>query len=130
MKLEDQVCTFEQAKKLKELGIAQKSWFCYSHLLDEKNNPILAFKPTTDNYEGDISALTVAELGNILDGAAVSEMNISGKWIAYPPHYIYIDADTPMSFKCDTEASCRAMALIELIGNGTLSVVKINERLI
>ena len=31
MKLENQVCTFEQAKKLKELGIEQKTLFQWKH---------------------------------------------------------------------------------------------------
>lgn len=67
MKLEEQVCSLELAKKLKELGIKQnKSHYCWnkqqygSYLLG--NNP---------NYNSNIidecvSAFTVAELGEIL----------------------------------------------------------------
>jgi hypothetical protein len=61
MKLEDQVCSLEYAKKLKELGISQESLFCYTNDYD------LEFLPSEiRNCNICISAFTVAELGEML----------------------------------------------------------------
>src|ERR1700741_4785464 len=140
MKLEDQVITLKQAKLFREIGITQDSLWYHGYYI----NPTTIgtgkdiyhksmYKEILENNEGDnfdislASAFTVAELGVMLDGSAVTEMNISGKWQAYPPRYIYTD-NQPMNFRCDTEAECRAMALLFLIDRKILSVDKINER--
>lgn len=88
MKLEDQVCTLEQAKRLKELGVAQNSYFSWcgdetSRLKDNGNSAEIGpwvFVSTTipfNNMEADhradvpsakpfAAAFTVAELGVML----------------------------------------------------------------
>jgi hypothetical protein len=67
MKLENQVCNLELAKKLKELGIKQKSYFywqscCNGWLLSESEY----FCTTCEAPVKTISAFTVAELGEML----------------------------------------------------------------
>ncbi len=69
MKLENQVCTLEQAKKLKELGIVQDSLFyhieCNPNVFEIEQIDENSYK----NYDkGDpvFSAFTVAELGEML----------------------------------------------------------------
>jgi hypothetical protein len=66
MRLSDQVCSLELAKRLKELGVKQKSMFCWfsvgngsSYELDYNTYDYLY----TEEY---ISAFTVAELINVL----------------------------------------------------------------
>lgn len=88
MKLEDQVCTLEQAKKLKELGVMQESLFYWYKMPHTKGGDEywetdeIAYNPwfvnasfPEDESEGDTyfvdgteqySAFTVAELGNLL----------------------------------------------------------------
>jgi len=67
MKLEDQVCSLELAKRLKKLGVKQESyfrWLCYNH----SDTILLGTRKDMENGYGDyfISAPTVAELGEAL----------------------------------------------------------------
>lgn len=75
MKLHDQVCTIDQAKRLKDLGVKQESlfsWFVATDVDDEpalnrswKNNCILCGHPHAPYFE-EISAFTLSELFQIL----------------------------------------------------------------
>lgn len=58
MKLEEQVCSLEYAKKLKELGVPQESLWKYDTLHNDK----LVIDPF-GYCDGYISAFTVSELG-------------------------------------------------------------------
>lgn len=64
MKIEDQVCTPEQAKKLWELGIVQNayfSWIVTPHRVND--NPVVTTEKTTTNaIKAVFSAFTAAEL--------------------------------------------------------------------
>lgn len=66
MKLEDQVCTFRQAKRLKELGINQKSLFYWKENEIQTNICYKSFKETTERIllscNKYYSAFTAAEL--------------------------------------------------------------------
>jgi hypothetical protein len=70
MKLEQQVCSLELARKLKELGVKQESLF-YWFTSIKGQDTLLCFEaklPTEYSYdfEKDCSAYTVAELGEML----------------------------------------------------------------
>jgi len=70
MKIENQVCSLELAKKLKELGFEQESLFIYFYDGDgwsirDWNEPIPA-NIAEKNYDFIYSAYTVAELGEML----------------------------------------------------------------
>lgn len=70
MKIEDQVVSFELSKKLKKLGIKQKSIYYWVDINDDdKPEPILFEREglySTNNSENCYSAFTVAELGEML----------------------------------------------------------------
>lgn len=73
MKLEDQVVSLELAKKLKELGVKQESYFKY----EERENghvEIYHSKPTSCAHKY-YSALTVAELGEMLHPRIVIDID-------------------------------------------------------
>lgn len=139
MNTEQQVCTLEQAKRLKELGIAQESEYYF------RGQNIWHFREVTDwpNQEqlsdliqsGDeshhiFSAYTVAELGEMLP-PGYDSMRISGYnpdqffWLAYD-----LDGkEFPANGSWKTEAQARAAMLIRLLESGKENAEKINDRL-
>jgi|HubBroStandDraft_2_1064218.scaffolds.fasta_scaffold16400_5 hypothetical protein len=68
MNLEDQVCSLEYAKKLKELGVKQESYFYYYPNSFNKEGYYIVCDDTRNIEINDkfISAFTVAELGEML----------------------------------------------------------------
>jgi hypothetical protein len=70
MTLQEQVCTLEQAKRLRELGCKQKSgvawFFSLGTMHPTPNDWYLTESATTVMNFGGISAYTVAELGEML----------------------------------------------------------------
>lgn len=84
MKLEQQVCSLELAKKLKELGVKQESLFWWG-MYKQSNQFYGDFKVCTElhtadkvNYSFEYSAFTVAELGEMLP-ATIGEKT----WLNY-----------------------------------------------
>lgn len=80
MKLENQVCSLEQAKKLKELGINQESEFLYftGHYVGNTTSYDLGWRGEFLSRDGEtpldqphIAAFTVAELGVMLGNKAL-----------------------------------------------------------
>jgi hypothetical protein len=70
MKLENQVCSLELAKKLKTLGVKQESYFIWAKRVD--GTYIVYDHPRFGSMfadEGSFSAFTVAELGSLLEKA-------------------------------------------------------------
>lgn len=71
MKIEDQVCSLELAKKLRELGVTQNSlwyWVKYGDeyiVISDEKLIIHGGTPANNNV---FSAFTVAELGEMLNG--------------------------------------------------------------
>jgi len=66
MKLENQVCSLELAKKLKELGVKQESlfyWFVYKNKYNELSTGL---KKGGGHGKSRFSAFTVAELGEMI----------------------------------------------------------------
>lgn len=69
MKLENQVCSLELAKKLKELGVKQKSLFCWVYQ-DDIERYELVYMPGHHW----VSAFTASELGDMLPKDISSEV--------------------------------------------------------
>ena len=134
MKAEDQVCSLELAKRLKELGVKQESLYCYVlseyMILDgniSKNNIILTYKEATKSPNS-WSAFTTAELGEMLpaiieikseskyactDEDSYTDLSICKKndllWeVSHFPYFVVDDKK---------EADARAKMLIHLLKN-------------
>lgn len=126
MKLEDQVCSLELAKKLKELAVKQSSYFYYVPTINNNNIfGILSLESICNIFDNYISAFTVAELGEMLPKELVAE-DKSYFFTQCPSRdlkrYIVFYRHT-MSFleDCESddkkEADARAKMLIHLIEN-------------
>jgi hypothetical protein len=111
MKLQDQVCTFEQARKLNDLGIVQGvSLFFYNTSMDYSSSKLVYNKTPLEgfyNAEYCFSAFTVAELG-VMIGPALQ-------------NHVFNDYIT--------EAKDRADELIHLIECDELSALLVSDRL-
>lgn len=151
MKLQDQVCTLEQAKKLKELGVKQESLFCFIG----DDNPDPKYNLPHDLYysyqareefgaswwEHRIAAFTVAELGAMLPGVDISKGEFmyfsmgskGGHW------FIDYNGSERKTIECkgeddlfemkETEAGARAEMLIYLLENKLITIDEVNDRL-
>lgn len=125
MKIENQCCSYEQAKKLKELGVAQLGIFCYN-----LNGDLYGVYSKHDYY----SAFTVAELGVMLPN--IIKVGKSHYYLEYEMngyHYTlgYEDVEDGSLLICsgDNEAEVRASALISLFEKKHLSPADINARI-
>lgn len=154
MKLQDQVCTLEQAKRLKDLGVKQKSLF-YWHPSFEP--PVFGEKWTTvagkqyqkslvcNDKKGSASAFSVAELGVMLPRyypawRCLEEGGQNEFWIAtiigQPEGYerekedVY-DIRTVAAFDRygKTQAEAQASLLISLLETKTITAEEVNKRL-
>lgn len=137
MKLKDQVCSLELAKKLKELGVKQESLFYWAtdgnrNWLDIKINGLFYdfnFQVADDDFYKrnefyQYSAFTVAELGEMLpkghwtNGAVCK--GCCDRNLNYFCEY-EIDFENPEAKKeliyANTEANARAKMLIYLLEN-------------
>jgi len=128
MKLEDQICSLELAKRLKELGVKQKSLFVYGKALEQDaeielfinfNTPkFFNCRTHSFNYidKDFYSAFTVAELGEGLGDGIVS-----GKF--RDKYYCFDYKIAEIDWREDnTEANARAKMLIYLIENGLVKI--------
>ncbi len=118
MKLEDKVCTLEQAKRLVELGVVLDAANHWTHLAWSK--------PTLSNSKAGKSAVEldleypapdVAELGELLGNYNV--LRIGDTWMLYHKGYslqVIVEFLEPK-----TEAQARVDALIWLIENNCLN---------
>ncbi len=127
MKLESQVCSLELARKLKVLGVRQKSAFYW---IENKRYIPLEFKT---------SAFTVAELGEMLPNEKCYDYfyshkfgTVNKKWICGKQEPVECDGleyckTQQSSFhftKSNTEVNARAKLLIYLIENHIVDVTK------
>ena len=123
MNLEQQVCSLELAKRLKELGVPQKSLFHHYHT-DKGYWSILygqlSKKDSTERY----SAYSSAELGEILPKVIVVNaieyglmqiFNGLNKWRIF---YGTLNDSLDFSHYDKTEANAGAKMLIYLLENG------------
>ncbi len=127
MTLENQVCSLELAKRLKELGVKQES-FCYWITNTNGHNPWLKWRKnvdcpceffTTANVKVRYSAFTVAELGEMLPPSVRvnKEFDDKNEKIFYVGLH---HGDWRIS--ADTEADARAKMLIYLLENKLITV--------
>lgn len=117
MKLEDQVCSLELAKKLKELGVPQNSYFSWLVASDGERlmtNPV----NNTYKYFEQCSAYLASELGEML--LPLIPVQIEGVWQAPSPKDQTVQKLGKV--KEVTEADARAKMLIYLLENNLLSV--------
>ena len=124
MEIEEEVCSSELAKELKELGVEQNSIFYWVRDRPmqgwESDRYILELVGITSyQREYGYSAFTVAELGEMLPEGYYSQKE-RGSWVC-------TDADNHLAvtniYDCDniyTEADARAKMLIYLIENNLI----------
>ena len=116
MKLEDQVCSLDLAKRLKELGVKQDSYFYWckpwplgTEWLDGGDEyKIVDGVSNNSSY----SAFTVAELGLLIPSEFQSGRNGQEKWICW-----YGKTEQMQILTANTEADARANTLIYLVEN-------------
>lgn len=129
MKLEDQVCSLELSRRLKELGCEQESlWYWWQ--LDKSiqrssiyHDWIIASNPIEDDglifkYDNEISAFTVAEVGEMLP-KEINEFELrclklgayKNKWQVA---YWELGEEDEVRFReyVDTEANARAKMIV------------------
>lgn len=120
MKLENQVCSLEISKRLKELGVKQESLFWWSDPVKKARDTsseswqprLLQSNRDKESEKCDIySAFTVAELGEILSEHRICDQfgNGTKKW--------YTVDENGKTFEADTEADARGKMRIYLSEN-------------
>ena len=145
MKIEDQVCSLDQAKKLKELGLSQESIFSWcgdeNHIpegsdkpwiwvgrTEPANNMELDYREDVPSAKPFAGAFTVAELGVMLENWT-NKSPIStpaGNW------EIIMNSkgdEFQMSGTYKTEAEARAAMLIHILESGKITAEQVNSRL-
>jgi len=136
MELKDQVCSLILAKRLKELGVEQDSYFYYYNrspkgeesdwIITDLNDYMLF---SSSNHE-EFSAFTVAELGEMLpeslnlegigDYIFITKGHEKNKWSIV---YRRGNGDFVCGFSTESsEADARANMLIYLIENGLINL--------
>jgi len=135
MKLENQVCDLDQAKKLKELGLLQN--YGYLQWVDGGQQGVrlcdfdgrivideapFAFLP---EYVECYTAFTVAELGQMLPDWSNSYRTNPGEFT----HRYICEGPKDRERQGDTEAEARAAMLIYLLENNHLTPEEANQRL-
>lgn len=139
MKIENQVCSLEQAKKLKELGVFGETDRMWVVRFDGET--FLTHYDSGDVINPQYSAFTSSELGVMLPD---TELIRDEDW-QYRPFIQYYSHtgkrewkyDNPFtSYKRDrkvlnvtTEAQARAAMLIYLLENNHITAQEVNERL-
>lgn len=118
MELEKQVCNLELAKRLKELGVEQYSYFHWFQIDDDWHvRPIAG-----ESFRARLAAFTAAELGEMIyrteNGFRVDTMNWNGRIRVFLNHY----AEPGHEEFSETEADARAKMLIYLIENKLVAV--------
>lgn len=138
MKIEDQVCSLELAKRLEELGVKQESYFYHHWYKKNRDYEYIDHKICAEKIEEFddgkwklkvYSAFTVAELGEILPANLEDKYLTSHKcsrngwWIFYSK---FNDKDTDNnSCWSAREPDARAKMLIYLIENNLIKVDEI-----
>lgn len=129
MKLANQVVSLELAKRLKELGVKQESYFYWIYtdgvLPDGTRDKIVAGNTLGDSHwelggeQDTYSAYTVAELGEMLPpGIAYMCRENDNKWFcASVPYKV-----NPATNISNTEADARAKMLIYLLENKLITL--------
>jgi hypothetical protein len=129
MKIEDQVCTVEQAKKLKELGVDNDSYFSYIG----DDTPETYWQIYSDQegrtevgsgwYQQRLPAFTVSELGLMLPPETCTWFD-GTHW-----HCSTVGHDNPIHCVGLTEVKARAEELISCLTHRSISIEEVNQRL-
>lgn len=127
MRLEQQVCSLELAKRLKELGVKQESIFFWERDREMKFSVVskedLELDQKRNNFQlpGDLycSAFTVAELGEMLKGFTESKTDKPDE--RFPGFMVINVSDMHHEYDAN-EANCRAKMLIYLLENKLITV--------
>ena len=140
MKIENQVCTLQQAKDLKRLGVEQKP---ANYFWDESDGQLYRCADGSASDIGCFAAFTVAEMGVMFpDGQDIKRMR-AAQLLSYRiaaaaggGYYCEIPDEngeelTPPLFstKGITEAQARAAMLIHLLESGRIILSAVNQRL-
>lgn len=134
MKLEHQVSSLELSKKLKELGVKQKSLFYWENKWagssdEDAGKDVISYGNSGYHTMRLCSAFTVAELGEMLPDNIKHKGN--SYWMKTNKsklssgeiyHVVYYEDNHPIyggiiSFTADTEADARAKMLVYLLEN-------------
>lgn len=133
MKLEDQVCSFELAKHLKELGVIQNSIFTWIDLKNEISC-FIYYGSTHCKLGTHYSAFTVAELIEMIpdydnkdDPRRISfgieypegREEMGGKYYCVSD-FVNYPRDT--DFRSNNFANCLAELIVHLIKNGIIKI--------
>jgi len=118
MNLEQQVCSLDLAKRLKELGVKQESAWYWKHNTESPHGSIDEWvlvhydnEPYQVGSEYHVAALTVAELGEMF-GESELPFYDDGEWKSAG----YYDLPSGRQrLTADTEADARAKMLIYLL---------------
>jgi hypothetical protein len=147
VKIDEQVCSVELAKRLRDLGAKQDSYFSWYQDVggywtlgdpaEVMNNAVDIGRTTAPQFNS-ASAFTVAELGEMLPAGVFEISRINQKEDrAHPFHVKYDDNDelgpTIYTIECGrfrarekTEADARAKMLTYLLENGIISASELN----
>lgn len=135
MKLENQVCALDQAKKLKELGVEQKSLWHYTvndsgevKAMTVLNTHQVFINPNNGAHYSTwkkIAAYTSAELGEMLPRECFIMLEPGEKM------HVWHAGSEDFEILCpaDTEAQAKADLLIWLLEKGHTTAAEVNERL-
>ena len=116
MKLEKQVVSLELSKKLKELGVKQKS--CFDWVLPSIGDSWKVWEVSTYKRSDRkfLSAYTVAELGEMLPQMWIDTFKHSLEWQVGIKQFKHVACDEY------SEANARAKMLIYLIENNLIKL--------
>lgn len=118
MNLESQVVSLELAKRLKELGVKQESYFYYGTSI--AGNCIQSYQDEDPTFNSVCSAFTVAELGEMLpDFVELDKIKNIHLATVYSEDN---GTENNVSMLDDTEANVRAKTLIYLLENGLMEL--------
>lgn len=139
MKIEDQVCTLEQAKRLKEFGISPIGFFVHDEIPFEAGRSFVRQRVDGNfNYTGNPCAWTVAELGEMLPQyypswrfpVASGEMWVATVICSPKPEGIdNIHTASEFDRFSKTQAEALATLLIALIETEVITAAEVNDRL-
>ena len=130
--LEQQVCPLGLARKLKELGAPQETYFAWAFFPDDPELPLLfeggyeCFPPLSYNEER-CAAYTVGELGVLMPDGEITRKELVGDEYRVGYHWrVGVGYESPRSYwdSATTEAEARSLLLIALVERG---VVKFGE---
>lgn len=118
MELEDQVVSLELAKKLKEAGVKQESYFVWAKLGEMPEKWNVQRKDT--QYPDEYAAFTVAELGEMLPAfIRRHDQKMCELWLKREQSRWLISYRGYVTLKIQaSEADARADMLLYLIENG------------